>query len=361
MTAVAPAASVNGGHDSDKEHNSDQSPSRFTAVNGREQPLAPGASAAISVPSASLTNDGHREMPENWGKGEYDTQCRQDERLREDGSISNDPEDRRSQGSPSQYGPSSISRSKRKRSNSGERQDHSQGAYQGAVISRSPVPRVEESVDSHVLPPGSNGTAACHPGSELKNTPPAVHPRPGTTEGSRTPSTNGPWNEYDSQLINQAQRAQQIDASDAQLAEALQREAQGHDAAPKGWGAASRSTIENSIQGDQPSSFPTYPQDRSQTAVQVAPKRKRVFSNRTKTGCMTCRRRKKKCDEQHPACKFTVTFQCLWIFHVPPRAYATDMYAVHFLTFLWQAIIAFEVASCVKAIRLGVLGKNLRT
>ena len=169
MTAVAPAASVNGGHDSDKEHNSDQSPSRFTAVNGREQPLAPGASAAISVPSASLTNDGHREMPENWGKGEYDTQCRQDERLREDGSISNDPEDRRSQGSPSQYGPSSISRSKRKRSNSGERQDHSQGAYQGAVISRSPVPRVEESVDSHVLPPGSNGTAACHPGSELKN------------------------------------------------------------------------------------------------------------------------------------------------------------------------------------------------
>ena len=361
MTAVAPAASVNGGHDSDKEHNSDQSPSRFTAVNGREQPLAPGASAAISVPSASLTNDGHREMPENWGKGEYDTQCRQDERLREDGSISNDPEDRRSQGSPSQYGPSSISRSKRKRSNSGERQDHSQGAYQGAVISRSPIPRVEESVDSHVLPPGSNGTAACHPGSELKNTPPAVHPRPGTTEGSRTPSTNGPWNEYDSQLINQAQRAQQIDASDAQLAEALQREAQGHDAAPKGWGAASRSTIENSIQGDQPSSFPTYPQDRSQTAVQVAPKRKRVFSNRTKTGCMTCRRRKKKCDEQHPACKFTVTFQCLWIFHVPPRAYATDMYAVHFLTFLWQAIIAFEVASCVKAIRLGVLGKNLRT
>ena len=307
MTAVAPAASVNGGHDSDKEHNSDQSPSRFTAVNGREQPLAPGASAAISVPSASLTNDGHREMPENWGKGEYDTQCRQDERLREDGSISNDPEDRRSQGSPSQYGPSSISRSKRKRSNSGERQDHSQGAYQGAVISRSPVPRVEESVDSHVLPPGSNAAVACHPGSELKNTPPAVHPRPGTTESSRTPSTNGPWNEYDSQLINQAQRAQQIDASDAQLAEALQREAQGHDAAPKGWGAAGRPTIENTIQGEQPSSFPTYPQDRTQTAVQVAPKRKRVFSNRTKTGCMTCRRRKKKCDEQHPACKFTVT------------------------------------------------------
>jgi hypothetical protein len=32
-------------------------------------------------------------------------------------------------------------------------------------------------------------------------------------------------------------------------------------------------------------------------------KRKRNFSNRTKTGCLTCRRRKKKCDEQKPECK----------------------------------------------------------
>ncbi|VUC37475.1 unnamed protein product [Clonostachys rosea] len=31
-------------------------------------------------------------------------------------------------------------------------------------------------------------------------------------------------------------------------------------------------------------------------------KRKRNFSNRTKTGCMTCRKRKKKCDEQKPQC-----------------------------------------------------------
>jgi hypothetical protein len=31
-------------------------------------------------------------------------------------------------------------------------------------------------------------------------------------------------------------------------------------------------------------------------------KRKRNFSNRTKTGCMTCRKRKKKCDETRPEC-----------------------------------------------------------
>jgi hypothetical protein len=32
------------------------------------------------------------------------------------------------------------------------------------------------------------------------------------------------------------------------------------------------------------------------------PKRKRNFSNRTKTGCLTCRHRKKKCDEVKPYC-----------------------------------------------------------
>jgi acetyltransferase-like isoleucine patch superfamily enzyme len=34
-------------------------------------------------------------------------------------------------------------------------------------------------------------------------------------------------------------------------------------------------------------------------------KRKRNFSNRTKTGCLTCRKRKKKCDEQKPECEFS--------------------------------------------------------
>lgn len=38
---------------------------------------------------------------------------------------------------------------------------------------------------------------------------------------------------------------------------------------------------------------------------QTDPKRrKRNFSNRTKTGCLTCRKRKKKCDETKPECMF---------------------------------------------------------
>ena len=36
--------------------------------------------------------------------------------------------------------------------------------------------------------------------------------------------------------------------------------------------------------------------------VQTTPKKKRAFSHRTKTGCITCRNRKKKCDEQKPSC-----------------------------------------------------------
>ena len=46
--------------------------------------------------------------------------------------------------------------------------------------------------------------------------------------------------------------------------------------------------------------------DRNSSGVQVdreGKRRKRIFSNRTKTGCMTCRKRKKKCDEQHPECE----------------------------------------------------------
>lgn len=49
---------------------------------------------------------------------------------------------------------------------------------------------------------------------------------------------------------------------------------------------------------------PYTPEQRKDGIVQSDPKkRKRVFSNRTKTGCLTCRRRKKKCDEQKPECQ----------------------------------------------------------
>lgn len=48
------------------------------------------------------------------------------------------------------------------------------------------------------------------------------------------------------------------------------------------------------------------PEQRRDGLIQSDPKkRKRNFSNRTKTGCLTCRKRKKKCDELKPECELT--------------------------------------------------------
>jgi hypothetical protein len=59
------------------------------------------------------------------------------------------------------------------------------------------------------------------------------------------------------------------------------------------------------------------PEHRRDGVVQSDPKkRKRNFSNRTKTGCLTCRKRKKKCDEKKPECEFEPRHNIL----VSPRA-----------------------------------------
>lgn len=47
----------------------------------------------------------------------------------------------------------------------------------------------------------------------------------------------------------------------------------------------------------------SYGSDKSSMLQHDPKKRKRNFSNRTKTGCLTCRKRKKKCDELKPECK----------------------------------------------------------
>jgi hypothetical protein len=93
--------------------------------------------------------------------------------------------------------------------------------------------------------------------------------------------------------------AHQISPEDHQLREALQREAQGVDSQGAYTGASPGDEDDRSVSyqgGYAPERMP----------LQMNPdhkKRKRNFSNRTKTGCMTCRRRKKKCDETRPECK----------------------------------------------------------
>lgn len=85
------------------------------------------------------------------------------------------------------------------------------------------------------------------------------------------------------------------DPTEVRLAEALQQAT--HDSSqppPREWAAAHRPAV-NGEERRQ------YSQD--QSAQTSSGKRKRMFSNRTKTGCLTCRKRKKKCDETHPTCE----------------------------------------------------------
>lgn len=273
---TAPAAPVmNGSHDSGTETGTEHSPSRFTAVNGRDMVSGNG-------PTPSSIPNGER-APE---KTNLDTQRDEEE--------PNDQEKWSRRSSPG----NSHNKNKRKRSESRE-QDVSNPERMNA--SRSPVDRpadINQSNPNSV--PGS--VSEIDRGNERGNHSATPSHRSEGNDAGQT-SANSPWSEYDSQLINQAQRAQQIDASDAHLVDALQREA----------GQERPTGTNRSTPGAQQASSPGYAPERH-GAVQVAPKRKRVFSNRTKTGCMTCRRRKKKCDEQHPACK-SLSFSFSHIIH----------------------------------------------
>lgn len=307
MTAVA-SAPVMSNRDSGTETGTEHSPSRFTAVNGRDS-TATGPNAGNPAQSTPMNGGERGAQPAG-----QETQ---------DVSRVNpgDRDDQSEISSPSTY------THKRKRSESGEQESrYSDGYRRGSLNHPGDAP------PSNGV--GSGSVSEIEPSNSV-----AASGRSDTNEASQP--ANRPWPEYESQLINQAQRAQQMDASDAQLADALQREA--HSQEPR---TLSRSTP--SASGVQPASSPVYQADRSAAAVQVAPKRKRVFSNRTKTGCMTCRRRKKKCDEQHPACE-----------SLPPWWLVRD-------GFPWGLIIALQVttasaaASYARAITREVLGRSPR-
>lgn len=75
---------------------------------------------------------------------------------------------------------------------------------------------------------------------------------------------------------------------EGRLAEAFSRETSEHHYASSATGF-DHERVDDNKEGSQ--------------GQQPGQKRKRNFSNRTKTGCITCRGRKKKCDEGRPQCK----------------------------------------------------------
>jgi hypothetical protein len=110
---------------------------------------------------------------------------------------------------------------------------------------------------------------------------------------------------YDQQQQSRQQSAQ---ITDEQIGETLRRATAASQMEGSEYGT--------SPDGDEPMSAYSgqyTPEQRRDGVIQGDPKkRKRNFSNRTKTGCLTCRKRKKKCDEAKPECKLPLRC-CLFV------------------------------------------------
>ncbi|GAM41197.1 hypothetical protein TCE0_042r14146 [Talaromyces pinophilus] len=287
-TVAQPTSISNGTYAQESDQLTEHGPPRFTAVNGKDTTVH-NSNAATSTVSPSQSN-------ENTDLGGFNGNTngsRQEESQREMLNASAEQVGEYVLESSPQTSPNGGSKNKRKRSESLERRSQQQDLPSDvqATSARSSELGSEPPMQSE----SSNGAKLFSAGHEYSGQPSAGYMHAEMKDAQAINGTGGSWQDYDSHLISQAQKAQNLDTSDAQLVEALQRETHSTDSMEqKPW-----PTGPPSVTGE---SMSPYTQEKSQSTVQVGPKRKRVFSNRTKTGCLTCRRRKKKCDEQHPAC-----------------------------------------------------------
>ncbi|KAI9729877.1 MAG: Maltose acetyltransferase [Cirrosporium novae-zelandiae] len=99
------------------------------------------------------------------------------------------------------------------------------------------------------------------------------------------------------------------DPSDARLAEVLQQA--NNQSYPNNHARFNEPSPQTDDDHSRMSSYGAYGPDHHPEGHSDKP-RKRAFANRTKTGCLTCRRRKKKCDEAKPVCQNCVRghFKC---------------------------------------------------
>lgn len=310
--AVDSRPAVNG-HDNPELKAETTSPSRFTAVNGCGE-----------APSGSLHNHRSSESPTTAAAAAAAAAAAQNHapsQSVETGKdvLPNAPPDSSDKGggvaSPQENGDDrtksdhSPNRHKRKRTIS----PHG---------SSSPAPNASRSPPSR--PPDGNVNVVWQQVAEVNGSPRPASALESDVRANPVPSGNAtvlerpdviPSNfnapsredSYDSQPHG-AQLLKNEDSSDARLAEALQQQ-DAHQAGGSSssialsWEPASATT--NGSVAVEPSSPPA--QNSSEQPQRLSgedrPKKKRAFGHRTKTGCMTCRQRKKKCDEQHPQCE----------------------------------------------------------
>lgn len=297
MTAAAADPVANSSNDTEQEPNVNHSPPRFTAVNGRDAPMSGLGPPTTGVDTPSINHEQHLESFENWARDGYNNPPRHGTGFQKNNAVSDD-QDRQC----SQCQPSLTSGSKRKRLEYGDQEQICQPSHQ--VPDRSQT-GPHDNLDSRTQIANTKATPISHICHQTRLASPSAHPQHHGNENTNTRdlSVDSPWHGNNPQSPSQALRVQQVDdPSDTHIGDGLQRGAQ--DVRQRNFDTA-KHAMEATIRDKNSPSLSTYPREHPRGASQVAPKRKRVFSNRVKTGCITCRKRKKKCGEEQPTCKFS--------------------------------------------------------
>lgn len=255
-------------------------------------PQNPPVDNPNSVPSTALTPMGL--PPSKHGSGQRH-ETNEDPNANYGSSHSRTPSSQQSK-------TANTSPQKRKRSYSEDYENtNNTPAYHNHALPNSPERQrmyPSESGPAHKQETASPPSAYPPPPEQGRPQPPELYPRPDRVHMAR--------DDYDQRVDPSIAPAppRPYYSTDARMAEALQRENRNYDnVGPRETFASPEDEDEHHAQ-----QYGEYGASRSsQSGLDIDRKRrKRVFSNRTKTGCMTCRRRKKKCDEQHPECKHSI-------------------------------------------------------
>ncbi|RDW60942.1 hypothetical protein BP6252_12325 [Coleophoma cylindrospora] len=249
----------------------------FTAVNGKDQSQnAPVASMSVNGPARRGSDERPNGQPRISPPGH--------EKLTITTSREEWPAGERASARPS-YPPSGSYENdtshKRKRSGSVDQQPAVMNYHAHTMPSTKATPT----------------TASTEPDSSREDAmrPPPPHPDPRDSYSAQTPYADSAGG--DSWYRRSENPQQQMQMADEQhLGEVIQRETQRLDTQNEYGHGTPVDDNKSAMQYGQ-----QYLRDGDSPQSDLK-KRKRNFSNRTKTGCMTCRRRKKKCDENKPEC-----------------------------------------------------------
>jgi hypothetical protein len=263
--------------------------SRFTAVNGKEQPAgATNSNGTARRGSDERSNGQPRITPPGQEKLTITTSTR------DDWAPPANNGDRHSYQPPGAYSDPDASH-KRKRSGSIEQNSSSANSYHSHALPSSTKQTPTTATTESDEPRQDNQRAPPHPEHrDAYNSEMQYRQFIASTEDHRDPGPrNSEWHHgYQQQPI----------PSDEHIGEVLQRGLQNMDAQQRGY-------ISPGDDDRSGNPYGGYGNDRREMSASSDPKkRKRNFSNRTKTGCMTCRRRKKKCDETRPECSLLFRF-----------------------------------------------------